>query len=48
MIPTDALRYIGLEKGFSRDRKGTDDIFRKIADDLGVIPDNRVRVFVLR
>jgi len=47
MIPTDALRYVRLDEDGTRVvEEGTDDVFRKIADDLGVIPDNRVRVFV--
>jgi len=47
MIPTDALRYVRVDEDGTRVvEEGTDDVFRKIADDLGVIPDNRVRVFV--
>ncbi len=46
MIPTDALRYVRLDKDERVVEKGSEDVFKRIADDLGVIPDNRVRVFV--
>lgn len=47
MIPTNALRYVRMEDDSTRVvERGTDDALRRIADDLGVIPDNRVRVFV--
>ena len=47
MIPTDALRYIRLVKDDIRVvEEGSEDVFERIADELGVIPDNRVRVFV--
>lgn len=47
MIPTEALRYIQLGSDGTREvKEGTDEVLRAIADDLGVIPDNRVRVFV--
>lgn len=47
MIPTDALRYVRLVKDNIRVvEEGSEDVFERIADELGVIPDNRVRVFV--
>jgi predicted ATP-dependent endonuclease of OLD family len=47
MIPTDALRYVRMEDDGTRVvERGTDKVLQRIADDLGVIPDNRVRVFV--
>lgn len=47
MIPTDALRYVRLVKDDIRVvEEGSEDVFERIADELGVIPDNRVRVFV--
>jgi hypothetical protein len=47
MVPVDALRYVRLERDNTRVvEEGSDDMFKRIADDLGVIPDNRVRVFV--
>lgn len=47
MIPTDALRYVRLvEDNIRVVEEGSEDVFERIADELGVIPDNRVRVFV--
>ncbi|KUK47584.1 MAG: hypothetical protein XD74_1811 [Actinobacteria bacterium 66_15] len=47
MIPIDALRYIRLVSDNKRViEEGTEDVFKRIAEDLGVIPDNRVLVFV--
>ncbi len=47
MIPVDALRYVRHADNNTRVvEKGTDEILKIIANDLGVIPDNRVRVFV--
>ena len=47
MIPINALRYVRLgEEGTRVVEEGSDEVFKRIADDLGVIPDNRVRVFV--
>ena len=47
MIPVDALRYVRYAGDNKRIvEQGTDGVFKGIADDLGVIPDNRVRVFV--
>lgn len=47
MIPIDALRYVRFgNENIRIIEAGSDEVFRRIADDLGVIPDNRVRVFV--
>ncbi|MBW1982658.1 MAG: hypothetical protein JRJ12_15715 [Deltaproteobacteria bacterium] len=47
MIPVDALRYVRVDtKSVRIIEEGTEEVLRTIADDLGVIPDNRVRVFV--
>ncbi|GIW96114.1 MAG: hypothetical protein KatS3mg110_4155 [Pirellulaceae bacterium] len=47
MIPVDALRYVRCAHDNTRVvEEGTDEVLKRIADDLGVIPDNRVRVFV--
>ena len=47
MIPIESLRYVRLAHGNRRVvERGTDEVLKRIADDLGVIPDNRVRVFV--
>lgn len=47
MIPVEALRYVRYAHDNMRVvEKGTDEVLKRIADDLGVIPDNRVRVFV--
>jgi len=47
MIPVDALRYVRCAHDNMRVvEEGTDEVPKRIADDLGVIPDNRVRVFV--
>lgn len=47
MIPTDALRYVRLVGNDTRVvEEGSEDVFKRIAGELGVIPDNRVRVFV--
>jgi len=47
MIPVDALRYVRCAHDNMRVvEEGTDEVLKRIADDLGVIPDNRVRVFM--
>jgi len=47
MIPVDALRYVQVQRDSTRVvEQGSEDVLRSIANDLGVIPDNRVRVFV--
>ncbi len=47
MIPVDALRYVRRKDDNTREvEKGTEEVLKLIADDLGVIPDNRVHVFV--
>jgi len=47
MVPTDALRYVRLGDDNTRVVEAlTENVFKRVADDLGVIPDNRVRVFV--
>ena len=47
MIPVDALRYVRRADDNTREvETGTEEVLKLIADDLGVIPDNRVRVFV--
>lgn len=47
MIPVDALRYVRRADDNTRVvEQGTDQVLKRVADDLGVIPDNRVRVFV--
>lgn len=47
MIPVRALRYIRAAADKARlVEEGSDDVLKRIADGLGVIPDNRVRVFV--
>lgn len=47
MIPIDALRYVHLGDNNTRVvEEGTKEVLERIADELGVIPDNRVRVFV--
>jgi len=47
MLSTDSLRYIRMGQGGRRlIEEGTDTVYEVIAQDLGVIPDNRVRVFV--
>lgn len=47
MIPVEALRYVRRADDNTRVvEKVTDEVLKLIADDLGVIPDNRVRVFV--
>jgi len=47
MIPVDSLRYVRVDsEGRRVIEQGTDDVLKTIANDLGVIPDNRVSVFV--
>lgn len=47
MIPVDALRYVRRADDNTRVvEEGTEEVLKRIAEDLGVIPDNRVRVFV--
>jgi hypothetical protein len=47
MIPVDGLRYVRRADDNTRVvERGTDQVLKRVADDLGVIPDNRVLVFV--
>lgn len=46
-LPLDSLRYISEEEGGERRvALGGDDLYAQIADDLGVLPDSRVRVLI--
>jgi len=48
-LPKDSLRYIDKDnEGGNRIRSGNEneEVFKLIANDLGVLPDNRIRVFV--
>jgi hypothetical protein len=47
LLPLDAIRHItGDPKGTVRVDQGGDDVYEEIARELGVVPDNRVRVLV--
>ncbi len=47
LVPTESLRYLRVTDVGSRVvEAGSDDVFKRIADDLGVIADRRVRVLV--
>lgn len=47
LVPTEGLRYVWVTSDRERVvEAGSDSVFKRIADDLGVIADHRVRVFV--
>lgn len=47
MLPTDSIRFVRKDDtNHPRVLSGDDDVLKLVADDLGVLPDNRVRVLV--
>lgn len=47
LVSIDGLRYVRAADGGTRCvERGSEDVLRRVADDLGVLPDNRVRVIV--
>ena len=46
LLPVYCLRYVSNKDGVMSVTAGTDEVFKNIANELGVLPDNRVRVLV--
>jgi putative ATP-dependent endonuclease of the OLD family len=47
LLPIETLRYIDVDKdGERRVREGDSEVYAEIADQLGVLPDRRVKLFV--